>query len=245
VNADDFGMASDVNRGVIRAHQAGLVTSASLMVRRSAAREAAAMARDHPRLAVGLHLDLGEWVYAGDTWKPRYEVVPCDDAAAVSAEAAAQIECFSDLLGKRPTHLDSHQHVHRTEPARQVVGELGRTMNLPVRDVVGGIAYEGGFYGQTAEGSPHPEGITLKALLRIVDALGAGLTEISCHPAAGTAFQSTYLEERQVELAVLCNPMLRLAVDTRGIELVSYQDVAWSNDKVVRLKSDKEVLPVE
>ena len=32
VNADDFGQSAGINRGVIEAHERGVVTSASLMV---------------------------------------------------------------------------------------------------------------------------------------------------------------------------------------------------------------------
>lgn len=46
VNADDFGRSPGVNRGVIRAHEHGIVTSATLMVRWPAAREAAEYARE-------------------------------------------------------------------------------------------------------------------------------------------------------------------------------------------------------
>ena len=48
VNADDFGLSAGVNRGIVEAHERGIVTSASLMVRRPAAREAADYARTHP-----------------------------------------------------------------------------------------------------------------------------------------------------------------------------------------------------
>ena len=54
VNADDFGQSPGVNRGIIEAHQHGIVTSASLMVSWPAAAEAAAYgraannAKEHP-----------------------------------------------------------------------------------------------------------------------------------------------------------------------------------------------------
>ncbi len=48
VNADDFGLSEGVNRGIIRAHEQGIVTSASLMVRGAAAAEAARYARAAP-----------------------------------------------------------------------------------------------------------------------------------------------------------------------------------------------------
>src|SRR5207249_7492687 len=79
VNADDFGLSPGVNRGIIKAHDQGIVTSASLMVRMPAAAEAAAYAREHPSLSVGLHCDLGEWTYRDRKWEPVYEVAPLDD----------------------------------------------------------------------------------------------------------------------------------------------------------------------
>lgn len=58
VNADDFGRSPAINQAVRRAHRDGILTTASLMVTGVAAMEAVAMARDHPRLGVGLHLTL-------------------------------------------------------------------------------------------------------------------------------------------------------------------------------------------
>jgi hopanoid biosynthesis associated protein HpnK len=58
VNADDFGRSPSVNQAVIRAHQEGILTTASLMVNEPAAAEAVALARQNPGLGVGLHLSL-------------------------------------------------------------------------------------------------------------------------------------------------------------------------------------------
>src|SRR5580765_3571851 len=130
VNADDLGLDAGVDRGIAVAHERGIVTSASLMVRAPHAREAVAWARAHPRLSVGLHVDLGEWRYTGGLWVAAYEVVPGDDADAVAAEVAAQLERFEALTGRAPTHLDSHQHVHREQPARAIVCEHGRRLGV-------------------------------------------------------------------------------------------------------------------
>src|SRR6476661_6659592 len=120
VNADDFGQSEGVNHGIIQAHENGVVTSASLMVRWPAAAAAAAYARERPQLSVGLHLDLGEWSFREGAWHPVYQVVPVEDAAAVREELLRQLDAFHALMGTGPTHVDSHQHVHTREPARSV-----------------------------------------------------------------------------------------------------------------------------
>ena len=58
VNADDFGRSHSINPAVIRAHREGILTSASLMVNEPAAAEAVELARENPKLGVGLHLTL-------------------------------------------------------------------------------------------------------------------------------------------------------------------------------------------
>ena len=58
VNADDFGLSTSVNAAVIRAHRDGILTSASLMVNEPGCAEAVALAKENPKLGVGLHLTL-------------------------------------------------------------------------------------------------------------------------------------------------------------------------------------------
>jgi hopanoid biosynthesis associated protein HpnK len=58
VNADDFGRSRSINAAVIRAHREGILTSASLMVNEPASAEAVALAKENPKLGVGLHLTL-------------------------------------------------------------------------------------------------------------------------------------------------------------------------------------------
>jgi chitin disaccharide deacetylase len=125
VNADDLGMTAAVNDGIFAAHEGGIVTSASLMVARPAARAAAERLAGFPGLAVGLHLELGE------------------------GELRHQLERFRELTGRDPTHVDSHKHVHEAEPevgaaAEAIAAELG----VPLRNRA--IRYEGGFYGREA-----------------------------------------------------------------------------------------------
>jgi hopanoid biosynthesis associated protein HpnK len=58
INADDFGRSTGVNQAVIRAHREGILTTTSLMVNEPGCAEAVALARENPRLGVGLHLTL-------------------------------------------------------------------------------------------------------------------------------------------------------------------------------------------
>jgi len=58
VNADDFGASIGINQAVIQAHRQGILTTASLMVNEPALSDAVSLARQNPRLGVGLHLTL-------------------------------------------------------------------------------------------------------------------------------------------------------------------------------------------
>jgi hopanoid biosynthesis associated protein HpnK len=58
VNADDFGKSSAVNEAVARAHREGILTTASLMVNEPGFAGAVELAKQNPKLGVGLHLAL-------------------------------------------------------------------------------------------------------------------------------------------------------------------------------------------
>src|SRR5215813_10197839 len=120
VNADDFGYSQGVTRGIIDAHERGIVTSASFMVRKPNAVDAARYCRSSSTLDVGLHIDLGEWVFRNDKWQPLYQFVDLGDPGAVDKEVSGQVSAFLDLVGRGPTHLDSHQNVHLRDPVRAI-----------------------------------------------------------------------------------------------------------------------------
>ena len=222
VNADDFGQSAGTNRGIIEAHERGIVTSASLMVRWPGAAQAATYAQVHPELSVGLHLDLGEWAYRDGEWVRVYRLVDENDVAAVTREVEAQLAIFLGLMGRYPTHFDSHQHTHRQEPARSVVLAMAGELALPVRSFSEGIRYCGEFYGQTDEGLPHPEGISVENLLCILKNLFPGCTELGCHPGYGSDMDTMYRVEREQEIKTLCHPAVLKAVNDMNIELVVF-----------------------
>jgi predicted glycoside hydrolase/deacetylase ChbG (UPF0249 family) len=225
VNADDFGRSPGVNRGVIRTHEEGIVTSAAMMVRWPAAEEAAAYCR-RSSLSVGLHLDLGEWEYREGEWHARYELLAAPTEEAAAEEIERQLERFERLTGRSPTHLDSHQHVHREEPVRSELRRVGERLRVAVRDITPGIAYSGSFHGQDGKGTPLPGAITVEGLVRTIETLPAGITELGCHPATDRDHDSTYDRERLQEVETLCDRGVRAAIDRCGVALRSFGDLA-------------------
>jgi predicted glycoside hydrolase/deacetylase ChbG (UPF0249 family) len=218
VNADDFGHSAEVNRGVVAAFEHGVVSSASLMVLRPAAEEAAT----HAALPLGLHVELGEWSFREGRWQTEHAVAP----ERVDAEVRAQLARFRELVGRDPDHLDSHQHVHREEPALTALLELGRELGVPVRHFDPHVRYCGDFYGQSGNGEPLPELISVEALERLLRALPDGISELCCHPGKGIAPGTSYASERELELAALCDPRVSAALDESGIELLSFGDLS-------------------
>src|SRR5512144_1427750 len=181
VNADDLGLTDAVNAGAFAAHEQGIVTSASLMVRRPAAAAAVARLPEFPDLGVGLHLEVGEY--------------------------RAQIEGFRKLVGRDPDHLDSHKHIHETEPVSAVAEALAAEFGVPPRNRQ--VRYEGSFFARGSDGTPQPEAISPEHLIGLIRALPPGWTEIGCHPAAGPVPSSSYDAERQIELETLIDPQVK------------------------------------
>jgi len=222
VNADDFGRSFGINRGVARAHEHGVVTSASLMVRYPASARAAAYARQRPSLSLGLHVDLGEWSLADGKWQAIYERHP------VEQEVESQLQAFRSLVGVDPTHLDSHQHAHRHEPLRSQLVELAAELSVPLRDLNPHVRYLGSFYGQDSQGKPLRSTINVEGLLRLIDELPEGVTELGCHPGDATALVSRYVEERSIEVETLCDPRVRAAIADGQIELCTFPEaLSW------------------
>ncbi len=220
VNADDFGHSRGINAGVIKAHEQGIVTSASLMVRRPCAAEAAAYARRNGTLSLGLHLDLGEWV----KWReePIYQVVPLEEFDVVDAEVQRQLATFRELVGRDPTHVDSHQHIHtNVQPLVGVAfGRVARELSIPLRHRALDVTYRGDLYGR--------EAISVENLIGILRSLKPGVTELACHPGEGAELDSLYREEREEELRVLCDPRVRETIEREGIQLRSFAELRRS-----------------
>lgn len=129
VNADDFGLSSSVNEAVLRAHQAGILTTASLMVNEPGFEEAVRIAREHPSLGVGLHLS---FLHGQSALSPRdipglvdgcgqFTRSPVSAGmryffcrglrAQLRAEMRAQFAKFQ-ATGLKLDHVNGHLHLH-------------------------------------------------------------------------------------------------------------------------------------
>jgi predicted glycoside hydrolase/deacetylase ChbG (UPF0249 family) len=216
VNADDFGASTGVNRGILECHTRGVVTSTSLMVTGRAVREAVSMSRDHPALAIGLH-----W----DTWGEDEREFDLENVPAVRDEFRRQLEAFHDLLGRMPTHIDSHQHAHRAPHVLPVFQELAAPLGVPLRDD-GRVQFVGGFYAQWEWKVTNLEYVSVLFLQKMLrEEVPEGWTEFSCHPGYRSPdFTSIYLMEREAEVRTLTDPRIRQTIAELGISLTSYAD---------------------
>lgn len=159
INADDFGLAPEVNEAVERAHREGILTSASLMVGGPAAADAVERARTLPSLAVGLHVVVSN----SRPLLPADEVPDlagrdgefCDDLVAsgfryfflprvrrqLEREIRAQFAAFA-RTGLRLDHANAHNHMHLHPTVLGLILSVGREYGLPavrVPDEPGGF----------------------------------------------------------------------------------------------------------
>jgi chitin disaccharide deacetylase len=215
-NADDFGASRGVNRGILDCHVRGVVTSASLMVTGAATPEAVAISRDHPALAVGLHWD----VFGED--ERNFDL---GDHRAVREEFWRQLAEFERLVGRMPTHVDSHRHVHREPELMPVFRELVEPLGVPLRGD-GQVRFVGGFYAQWEWLVTNLEYVGVPFLRRMLrEEVDDGWTEFSCHPGYPSSdYHPVYSSEREAEVHTLTDPAIRETIHAEGIELVSYAD---------------------
>jgi predicted glycoside hydrolase/deacetylase ChbG (UPF0249 family) len=220
VNADDFGLTRGVSRGILEAYRNGIVTSTTLMVNRDADPAQLEELRASG-LGVGLHVNLTLGAPVSD---PRRVGSLLDDTgrlirdARVQAERARpeeariemgnQIEAFRRLMGRFPTHLDSHHHVARDGALLDLLCFFARSLKVPMRaqDAAvrararkDGIRTPEHFMG---ESGPEPYW-SAERVLEHLRTLPPGVSEFMTHPGYfdDDLAYSRYGKQRETEVA--------------------------------------------
>jgi predicted glycoside hydrolase/deacetylase ChbG (UPF0249 family) len=240
VTADDFGLSPGVVEGIAEAHEIGIVTSTSLMVNAPAAERAFEEARRLPSLAIGLHfvLTFGRPLgplgplsrlldQAGAFRKKESGAHEPARPDEVREELRAQLQAFEKGVGRPPTHIDGHHHVHLHPGILRVAIEEAGRLGIPLRSTGRGVRerlrlerirtcdrFLDGFYG---------DDVSEARLLSILESVPEGTSELMCHPARPDGELervSSYVLPRLLEIETLESPRVLEAVDRLGIDLV-------------------------
>lgn len=216
VNADDYGLSPCVDAGIRACAARGVVTSVSVLIERVERDHLRALRDAAPHVGIGLHVDV-----TADLSRPQQ--------GGVTQRVRDQYARFVDLVGRPPTHVDTHKHRHRADPAVfDAVAGLGvpvRANHTRMRRELRrrGVPCTDGFVGDV---SPRPYW-TARRLRATLASLPRGVTELMCHPATRDDLPPPlwYGAQRVHELATFLSPHLRDRIRARGVELVSYGDL--------------------
>lgn len=237
INADDFGMTEGVSKGIIDSFEDGVLTSTTLLVNGEFSEFAIAEAKKHPGLGLGIHLALtiGRPVTnkvstltneAGDFWRlsDYHKQQIAVDLEELYMEWQAQMEEFIRRVGKKPTHIDSHHHVHTIPRHYEVVARLAKEYDLPVRDLKGiNDNYEDAVFMKDFYG----ESLTVESL---TDSFKeeVEIMEVMTHPAyldQRTYDMTAYHVPRIKEMDILRSAKLREFIVKHNIQLITFDDL--------------------
>jgi len=240
INADDFGMSEGTTIGILLAHQKGIVTSTTCMMNMPFTNIALQEAKKYPNLGVGVHLVLtvGKPLIEGFqsfTDKNGNFLRPSDysdgnphaDLNELYKEWKAQIEKFINITGHKPTHIDSHHHVHLLPWHMKVVEKLAMEYQLPLRQEqqfvnhCEYVACDITFYNKNVD---------IEYLKKVMEKHN-GTLEIMCHPALidqRLYDMSSYHLLRMKELDILRSQEIKDFIKEHHIELINYSQIKTS-----------------
>ena len=246
VNADDFGYTPGVTRGIVRAHRDGIVTATTMMANAPDSAGAGRAARGAKTLDVGVHLvftygrpllptsRVRSLLGDGETFLPVDDLMRRGEPKAEEAiaEARAQYARVRELIGREPSHIDTHHWVHDLPALEDAVLAVAKETGTAARAHDGrqrarfrdaGIRTTDRFVREYQ----HTGKIGVERLLALLEVLAedAGAIELMCHPGEpdeALLTGSSYAEERGVELDALTDTAVKDAVRRLGIDLVNY-----------------------
>jgi len=241
INADDFGLSSGINRGIIGLHRAGIVTSTSMMINIITPAEVELL-RDEPALGVGIHVnitrgkpmsdaDLGNLLdERGEFHIPHHTDFADVDEEHIRIEVNAQVEAALDTGLNNIDHIDTHHHAQRHTRVFGVIKDIAAKKGLACRAsdewMVGELRDAGvkcnDFFIEDFHGA---DNIGVENLVSILDGLKDGVTELMCHPGYKSDDLKTrtgYFMERPKELHTLGDPAVRDVIERMSIQLINF-----------------------
>ena len=192
INADDFGLHPLINKGIIKGHSEGIITSTSLMPSAPYFGEAVQLAKANPSLGVGIHLTLvggvkpactsgvNSLLIAGGVFAEDYTVFAKKwyTGSIKKNEVVKELETQIEKVlaaGIKPTHIDSHQHMHVLPGIAGIVVRLCEKYGIKKIRMPGeNIFWSGGFEAGIGRKIGR-DGLSFCAMLAKSKAKSAGL----------------------------------------------------------------------
>lgn len=237
LNADDFGMSEGNTIGILLAHAKGILTSTTCMMNMPYAEFALEQAKKHPKLGVGIHLVLtvgkplidGAKSYTdenGNFIRPKNypDGRPHADPDELYTEWKAQIEKFIEVAGHKPTHIDSHHHVHLLPWHIEVSKRLAREYDLPMRQrdqVMDEYEYIPCF------DKMYNDDVNYNYVTHVMSS-NEGMLEFMCHPALldqRLYTMTSYGIPRMKELELILSDEMKQFIKDNNIQLINFADI--------------------
>lgn len=235
INVDDFGLTKGLNEAVFELNKLGTVKSTTALVNSKHFSDVKHGIENYPNLGIGIHLALD--IFTSETKHPElchsdgrfYTGKEVDlerdiDYSIIYDEWKAQIEKFILIAGIKPSHLDSHHHVHlRTDVNKQVAIDLGNEYDIPVRGLSTNSSsskYETHFYDSNVTADK------LEEFILNLSKNDCDNSEMMCHPAIvddELLAITSYNKPRGKELELLKSDRFINFLETQGIQITSYE----------------------
>ena len=236
INTDDFGLSRGINYSIIEGLRNGIVTSTTAMVMAPDIAHARDLALENPSLGVGCHLCLTAFT----SLSKHPQITTSDDEMfklqcyydgkeidedVIYKEWDMQIGKFIQLFGKKPTHLDTHHHMHMNmHSANSAMKKIAKKYDVPVRNMnISGVnatlSFE--FYGETVS-----EENFKKFTKDLLKEDGFDIYEMCVHNAfldVDLLKLSSYNEIRMVEHKIINSKSIKDFISSLKVKLTNFE----------------------
>ena len=247
INADDCNLTAGVTRGILLAHDRGVVTSTTVLMNLPLSEETVKEIKKRRTLGLGIHLNVTLGMPLSSPSKVHSLVKPDGffrrpadyekkrpSIQDLIREYAAQIRLFEKRFGRMPDHIDTHHHLHDRSGFFEAYASVARKWKVPVRRCQ--------FFQKLGE----RETTSLKTtdylfgnleakfcwtpepFWGVVENLPEGTNEIACHPGfCDTSLRkiSSLTDAREKELNLFSDGKLRKRIANLGVELTHFNRI--------------------